>query len=73
MLRHTSVPELVTPGQFTSDAQHVTHLPTGAVFAVQGRSLVSEFWGIAGLVPGAKFDPAEIKKVAYQLMRIERI
>jgi len=72
MLQQSSVPQLVTPGQFTSDGARVTHDPTGAVFMRQGRSLVSEHWSLAGLVPGAKFDPAEIKKVAYEFAAIRK-
>ena len=68
MYRNEFLPKAVTFEQFTQYNGRVTHEPTGASFVRVGKSVVSYDWCLAGHVPGAIYDPAEIKDVAHKLL-----
>ena len=68
MHRAKLLPKPVTLEQFTLGNGRVTHEPTGASFVRVGRSILSYDWCLAGHVPGALYDPAEIKDVAQKLL-----
>jgi hypothetical protein len=61
------LPRRVTREQFTRDGARITHEPTGATFLHSQYGVVSDDWCLAGLVPGAVYDPAEIMDVARDL------
>jgi hypothetical protein len=57
----------VTQEQFSVQHEYITHEPTGAKFLRRPHGIYNLHWGLAGLAPGAEYDPAEIKAVAEQV------
>jgi len=66
------IPKRVSSEQFSVDCDLITHKPTGAQFLVVPNGLVSTCWGLAGIAPGAEYDPAELKCVAQEIMTFRR-
>jgi hypothetical protein len=66
------IPKEVSAEQFSVDCDLITHEPTGAQFLVVPNGLVSTCWGLAGIAPGAEYDPAELKGVAQEIMSFRR-
>jgi hypothetical protein len=64
----SNLPKPVTRDQFTRDGGRATHEPTGATFLRSGKGVVNYDWCLAGLVPGAVYDPAEIMDMAQTLL-----
>jgi hypothetical protein len=57
-------PKSATRDEFTQSNGTVVHEPTGATFVRNDRGIRATDWGLAGLTPGAQYDPAQIKDEA---------
>ena len=62
------LPKRVTREQFTRHDCRATHEPTGATFLRREKRIVNYDWCLAGLVPGAVYDPAEIMDMARSIL-----
>jgi hypothetical protein len=67
------IPKRVRPDQFARVGINATHLPTFAAFSLTQRGVRCTNWGIAGITPGAEYDPAEIKNAAIALLQDRNI
>ena len=68
MVSVSGLPKRVTREQFTRHDCRATHEPTGATFLRSGKRVVNYDWCLAGLVPGALYDPAEIMDMAQTIL-----
>ncbi|MBV8835917.1 MAG: hypothetical protein JO000_05215 [Alphaproteobacteria bacterium] len=68
------MPMKVNHMQFAIDGDRLTHTPTGAVFWIGARGLVSCDWGDAGaaLRGGSRYDREELSAAAREILLRDR-
>ena len=68
MVSVSNLPKRVTREQFRRHDAEPRHEPTRATFLRSGKLVMRYDWCLAGLVPGAVNDPAEIMDMAQTIL-----